>query len=101
MGAISDRLVRHIEDLQEKADRSFALYPEHQCILPNDAVYLARLTNLRKVCDIIEQGMVQFNKTLPEVINLSIKPNMDVICSNLPFIDEALAVIVRDFGGDG
>lgn len=96
---IKNQLIQHIESLQRKADREagYTLYPKHQCLLPNDAVYLTRYTNLSNLCALIETLVTKSGKSL-EVITLSIAPNKAEVLRNFSFIEEALEEIIRHWG---
>jgi hypothetical protein len=72
---IAKQLFSYVVGLQSEADRSFAQHPKNCGILPNDAIYMFRLTNLQSLCDLIEQLVVKSQKPLDEVIRLTIEPN--------------------------
>lgn len=98
---ISERLFNHIEQLQAESDRkaSYQCYPEHQTILPNDAIYFVRSANLKAVCQLIEDLVSKSGKPLDVVLSKSIAPNLGAITAEFPHISEALNVIIRDFAG--
>ena len=96
--SISTRLINYIKGLQESADHNYMDdCPDYSCILPDDAIYLTRLSNLTSVCELIEEVVNQSGLDLATVLNKSIKPNQETIANTYPFTSEALAVIIKHF----
>lgn len=95
--SISKQLITYVESLQEQADRSYQQYPKYQTILPNDAIYLVRLANLKAVCDIIEKGCTEYNKSIAEVLKLAIIPALPEINKAYPYVSEALNAIIEKY----
>lgn len=95
--SIAERLVSHVIRLQEESDRSFALYPENDGLLPNDAIYPLRVHNLKEVCGLIEQAVEKTGGSLSAVLKQNFEPNLNAIERMYPHTSPALKVIIRDF----
>lgn len=100
MSGIKEELISYVEQLQEKADNEagYMNYPKHLTILPNDAIYLTRLTNLSRLCELIETLVSGSGRSLKEVISLSLLPNRHLVLKQFPFTEEAFDAIAEKFG---
>ena len=98
--SIADSLFKYVEGLQAKADSSYEQYPEHQTILPNDAIYLARVMNLKALLGVIEYLVEKSGKSLVDVLTLSIVPNREALLNQYKFTEQALDAIIKQYGGN-
>ena len=95
--SISDRLMAHVQALQDRADQSLDQYPANSDLMPNDAIFILRLNNVRAVCDIIALLVIKSNKSLATVLSKSIEPHLSEISATYSHTAAALKVIIRDF----
>jgi len=95
--SISTQLFAHVESLQTTAESSHSQYPEDNCVLPNDAVYLTRVSNLQTVCTMIEVVVTKSGLPLSTVLTKSIQPNLGGLCKAYMVTEAALRAIIRDF----
>jgi len=94
--SISAQLFAHVESLQAGAESSYG-NPEDSCVLPNDAVYLTRVSNLQTVCTLIEELVAKSGLPLSTVLTKSIQPHLGELCKAYMFTEDALLAIIRDF----
>lgn len=65
---------------------------------PDDQILGVRLLNLYQLTSIIEEGMQKFDKTLGEIVDLSIKRGRKEINEAMPFMDDAVGKLIEMYG---
>lgn len=84
----ANQLFAHIE----------SVHNEENLLLPNDAIYLVRVNNLKGALGLIEEAMTKSGKDLKTVLKLAIQPNLAAINKMFPYVDAALDRIILDYG---
>lgn len=96
---IATWLFKIIESAQQEGDRSLEQYKD-DCIMPNDAMYLLRVQNVKKLCDILSDVIVKGKEKgmgENEIFEKSIVPNRGAITSMIPYTDAPLRVLIDKF----
>ena len=96
----ADQLFSVVESAQQKAEQSFDQY-KNDCIMPNDAIYLQRVMNIKSMCELISQVIEKGKEkglSVAECFQRSIIPNKAAITSQYNYTSEAMDVLVERFG---
>jgi hypothetical protein len=105
--SLADKLFNVVAQAQNAAELPNARYPGDQNAMPNDAIYLNRVMNIKEICSTIE-GLVNHARQeagsqksefvlIGEVLVIAILPNRALVEQTLPFCSTALDILFRTY----
>jgi hypothetical protein len=94
-------LFHEVQCAQANADAQAGLvaYPENACLLPNDAVYPLRVSNLLEVLKLACDLSAQSGKRVGVVLDTMLK-NVEAVEAKYPFTSAALRFLADKYGGN-
>lgn len=103
MGQLADRMFSLIESAQDAADRTagWEAYNSDRTLMPNDAIAIARVANIKQMCSLIEQVAEKGQEeghSIQKVFALSIQPSASQIKSSFPYAGKALDKLIQHYG---
>ena len=92
----SNMFIERLEYLQENADESYEQYAD-TCILPLDAAYLIRISEIRDFAGLVARLVERSGKTLQKVLNI-INKNIDEVSAQFTAIRKQIRLLIEEFG---